>query len=63
MKTIAELADEEFKAREYLRMLSVQNVAGLDYEERRKSAIAYAEAQAKASAARAALDEAIRNHR
>lgn len=61
MKTIAELAAENFEAQERVSCMAIQNVAGMDYDERRKSAIAYAEAQARAVAAKAALDEAIRN--
>lgn len=58
-KTIAQLADESFRAAEYYRMLGMQNTAQLDYEGRQKSAIAYAEAAAKAAEAKRALDRAI----
>ncbi len=58
-KTIAQLADESFRASEHYRMLGMSNIAGLDYEERRKSAIAYAEAAAKAAETKRALDHAI----
>lgn len=61
MKTIAELAAESFDAQERVRGMAIQNVAGMDYEERKKAAIEYAEAQARAASAKAALDVAIRN--
>lgn len=60
-KTVAQLAEEEFVARKHYEHLGASNVAGLSYEEQKKSAIAYAEAQARAFAARAALDAAIRD--
>lgn len=63
MKTIAELAAENFEAQERVRGLAVMNVAGLDYDERKQSAIRYAEAQAAAAAAKYRLDEAIRNNK
>lgn len=62
MKTIAELAAENFEAQERLRGMAITNVP-TDYDERKKSAIAYAEAQAKAVATQRALDDAIRNNK
>lgn len=60
MKTIAELAEEKFVAAERYRLLGMSNIAGLDYEERKKSAIRYAEAEAEMFRTAAALDAAIR---
>ena len=58
--TIAELAEQEFHARERLRAMDMMNVP-TDYEERKKAAIALAEAQAEAVRAKLALDHAINN--
>lgn len=57
-ETLEELAEAEFIARERLRAMAQSNIP-FDYEERKKSAIEYAKAQAAAVAARAALDAAI----
>jgi hypothetical protein len=58
-KTIAELAVEEFEAAERYRCMGMNNIAGLSYEERKESAIKYAEARAEAVRARAELEAAI----
>ena len=58
--SIAKLAEDEFKARERVRMLAMINQP-IDYDARKKAAIEYAEAQATAIAARRLLDDAIRN--
>lgn len=61
-KTIAELAAEEFELSERVRSMGMSNTAGLDYEERKKNAIAYAEARAAAAQARRELDAAIMSY-
>ncbi len=58
-KTIAELAEENFHAGERFQMLGMQNIAGMDYDQRKASAIAYAEAALAAAEAKRALDRAI----
>jgi hypothetical protein len=57
-KTIAELAVEEFELAERVRYMGASNVP-TDYEKRKESAIAYAEARAAAARARQALEDAI----
>jgi len=59
-KTIADLAEADFNARERVRRLGMMNVP-LDYYEREKAAIELAVAQAEAMATTKALGDAINN--
>lgn len=60
-KTIPQLAEEKFVALKRVEYLGACNIAGLSYDEQKASAVAYAEAQAEAFRAMAALDAAIRD--
>lgn len=57
---LIKLAEAEFEARERVRMLGMMNTP-TDYDDRKRSAVQYAEAQAVAAAARRELDDAIKD--
>ncbi len=59
MATIAELAAESFEKRERLMAMALMGIP-TDYEKRKQSYIAYAQAEADALSAQRRLDDAIR---
>lgn len=59
VKTTEDLAIEVFEAREALNCHAQRNVFGMNYEDRKASAVQFALAQERAFKARAALDAHI----
>lgn len=60
MKTISELAGEEFDCRKRFEAMGMMNSNFGTYEDRKKLAIDYAEARARWMAARSMLEAAMR---